>query len=117
MKDLEKVYDEEISPLMTKIIEVCNREKIPMFAEFQYADDGMCKTHLNHDGHPLFHHLEVLTRCRCEGGLNVDNYIMWLQRHAREHGHSSVCLKLLGVPESPDKSNDNIEAEETRRSE
>lgn len=36
--DLEKVYDEQISPLMTKIIEICQEHRIPMVASFQYAN-------------------------------------------------------------------------------
>lgn len=44
----ERVYDSEISPLMTKIIEICKREKIPMVATFAYANDDekvhMCTT-------------------------------------------------------------------------
>lgn len=35
--DKEAVYDAEIAPLMTKIIEVCKRERIPFVAVFQYA--------------------------------------------------------------------------------
>jgi len=34
-KDSEKIYDEQISPLMTKIIAVCKENNIPMFSSFQ----------------------------------------------------------------------------------
>lgn len=34
MSDKEKVYDEQIAPLMAKIIEICKTEGIPMFADF-----------------------------------------------------------------------------------
>jgi hypothetical protein len=48
--DEEAVYDEEISPLMTKIIEICKRRGIPLMAVFQYAkrdaDYGYCTTNL-----------------------------------------------------------------------
>lgn len=37
--DLEQVYDDEISPLMAQIIEICKRENMPMVASFQYARD------------------------------------------------------------------------------
>jgi len=44
----EDVYDNEIAPLMTKIIEVAKRAKIPMFATFQYTEPdeeaGFCTT-------------------------------------------------------------------------
>lgn len=34
MYDKESVYDNEIAPLMAKIIEICNREGMPMAAQF-----------------------------------------------------------------------------------
>ncbi|MCI0526392.1 MAG: hypothetical protein L0Y56_02920, partial [Nitrospira sp.] len=36
--DLEKVYDKQIAPLMTKIIAICKKHKLPMVASFQCAD-------------------------------------------------------------------------------
>jgi hypothetical protein len=47
--DLEEVYDKEIAPLMTKIIEVCKAHNMPMVASFNYAcpnenDEEMCTT-------------------------------------------------------------------------
>lgn len=51
--DLESVYDNEISPLMSQIIEICNRHKMPMLATFMYQhlhgeseDDSYCTTFL-----------------------------------------------------------------------
>jgi hypothetical protein len=38
--DEEKVYDEQIAPLITKIIMICMKHKIPMAATFQYAYTG-----------------------------------------------------------------------------
>ena len=38
--DLEKVYDEQINPLMAQIIEVCKQHNMPFIASFQYASDG-----------------------------------------------------------------------------
>jgi len=34
--DLESVYDSEIAPLMTQIIEICKRVEMPMLATFCY---------------------------------------------------------------------------------
>lgn len=50
--DLENVYDEEIAPLMTKIIEICKAHKLPMLATFMYGyrqdddDHDFCTTML-----------------------------------------------------------------------
>lgn len=47
--DLEDVYDEQISPLMTQIIEICKKHDMPMLCTFQYAHndeqgDAQCTT-------------------------------------------------------------------------
>lgn len=42
----ERVYDEQIAPLMDQIIAICKEHKLPVFAAFQYVEDGMCTTAL-----------------------------------------------------------------------
>jgi hypothetical protein len=49
--DLEAIYDAEIAPLMTKISNICQAHKMPMFAAFLYMNDpdgdsGVCSTNL-----------------------------------------------------------------------
>lgn len=34
MYDKERVYDEQIAPLMSEIIEICKKENIPLTAQF-----------------------------------------------------------------------------------
>lgn len=50
--DLESVYDNEISPLMRQIIDICKQHEMPMVCSFAFqndADDGVgaCTTVLN----------------------------------------------------------------------
>jgi hypothetical protein len=67
--DKEKVYDEQISPIMTKIIEIAKREKISFACTYAIRDDGepdgwlFCST--VHDHHhdkqiPYLHKIEEL---------------------------------------------------------
>jgi hypothetical protein len=49
----EDVYDDEISPLVQKIIEICKENKIPAIMSFAYAANeeegtGCCTTLLNY---------------------------------------------------------------------
>lgn len=65
--DLESVYDAEIAPLMTKIIDICKAHKLPMFATFLYlndpdGDDGICTTNLMFDERPIPQKLQDLAR-------------------------------------------------------
>lgn len=65
--DLEAVYDSEIAPLMTLIIEICKAHKLPMFATFLYmndpdGDDGVCTTNLMFEDRPIPEKLLNLAR-------------------------------------------------------
>lgn len=55
--DKEDIYDEQIAPLMTKIIAICKGEQIPMAAQFylkeEREDDGQpmyCTTYIRPPG-------------------------------------------------------------------
>lgn len=50
IKNNEFVYDEQINPLMAKIIAICREHKIPMAATFEYAPGDFCSTLLPFDG-------------------------------------------------------------------
>ena len=97
----EKIYDEEISPLMNKIIEICNDKEIPFFATFEFNDGEFCTSASRKNGHIILNHYEALRQCIQDNRVNVDKYIFWLKQIASETGHSSVHLKLLGVNENP----------------
>lgn len=62
----EKAYDAEIFPLMTKIIEICKREKIAMLCNFQLQgkteqEDQYCTTALlGDDYNPTERQLKAL---------------------------------------------------------
>lgn len=44
-KTKEQIYDEQISPLMTQIIEICKRHKIAHVCSFSLDfDEGLCCT-------------------------------------------------------------------------
>lgn len=103
MEDKETIYDEQIAPLMTQLLEVCQREGIPMFASFQYSDEGFCTSALS-TGHCVFAHHRALAQCAEPGGVNVDKYMNWVAKDARKNGHSSMYLKMSGIPLTPDET-------------
>jgi hypothetical protein len=102
MDDKEHIYDEEIAPLMTKIIEICKREQIPMFADFQYSDVDFCTTLIypDVDGRNVVMNLyNVLSRCRIDEGVNIDSFFFHLARNY--DNQSSIVMKLLGKEPKP----------------
>lgn len=94
MMDLESVYDEEISPLVTRIIEICKKHDIPMFAEFQYSDDGYCRTALSDGGSGIFRHLNALSQCIEGTGVNIDKYMFWCLKESKNSGIKSSSIFL-----------------------
>ena len=98
MIDKEKVYDEEIFPLMEKIVNICNKHDIPLFATFQYNDGGFCSTSMSKKGHSVFFYLDAIKQCIQDDSINIDKFMMWVIDRAKKTGHSSLILKQLGVP-------------------
>ena len=47
--DLEEIYDDQIAPLMTQIIAICAKHKLPIAATFEYATDDFCTTTMGFD--------------------------------------------------------------------
>lgn len=101
MDDKEAIYDEQIAPLMSQLLEVCQREGVPMFASFQYSDEGFCTSALS-TGHCVFDHYRALAQCAESGGVNVDKFMNWVAKNAYKNGHSSMYLKMAGVPLAPE---------------
>lgn len=96
MENKEKIYDEQIAPLMAKIIEICKKEDIAIFAEFQIADNDFCTTLISNKNkhHCLFPLLNALISCMEGTGINIDKFYIWLSQ--KYSNKSSVIMKLLG---------------------
>ncbi len=55
-KDNEQVYDEQIHPLVERILEVCQANNLPMIASFQFVGHGtVTSTILPGGSHPNFY--------------------------------------------------------------
>lgn len=97
MEDKEKIYDEEIKPLMRKIIECCKKNGIPVFATFQYSDNFFCTTAIwESKKHAIFDYYEATRQCIQDSGVNVDRYILWLLEITKGKKHSSIFIDRLG---------------------
>lgn len=106
MKDKENIYDEKIAPLMTQIIDICKENQLPFFASFQYADNDFCTSGGRMKGHPVFEYYEAIKQCMELEGINIDKFMFWVMRGAREKGHSSIILSQLDIPTLPNKENE-----------
>ena len=124
----EKIYDEQISPLLKQVIEICKEHKIPMIANFGFdpvpelskedqdlVDDGdicmpadsshTCLLGEEYDYHWVYEHMNVLHQCRTYNkSVNIDKYFFWLIKEIEKRGgHSSLFLNKMGVSVSTGK--------------
>jgi len=98
MENKEQIYDEQIAPLMAKIIEICKAEQIPMFAEFQFADFDFCTSCIYPDveGRNVTTKLyNELSRCKMEEGVNIDQFFFHIAKNYPNK--SSIVMKMMGV--------------------
>lgn len=82
----EQVYDEQLYPLMEKVIAICREHEIPLVCTFQYGDDGedamLCTT--------------VITTFQRTHALMLDL--------ARHHGPKTATVLMETVETMPDGS-------------
>jgi len=78
MQDKEKIYDEEISPLMKQIISICKEKELPMFCAFQFNDDGMSISEI--PGHIVFKVCHAAVLSRQGASFNIDKLLIWIIR-------------------------------------
>ena len=65
--DLEKLYDEQVSPLVAQILEICQKNELPMAISFQYKSDGeeefeFCNSAVLPETRPISEELEKIWR-------------------------------------------------------
>lgn len=112
MGEREDFYDREVAPVLRELAKKCQDAKISLVAmvEWEPGETGRTATIRGDAGFGL-----RMAHAAMQARGNVDSLIFAIQRYAIEHGHSSVCLHLLGVPTSPEASehsstNDRSEA-------
>lgn len=92
-KTPEQIYDEEIAPALLKIGKRCEELGFSIAASVEWKWGETGQTIFLADGHSA-KQLLVHWAIKCHG--NVDSLIMAIDRHSQKHGHSSICLKMLG---------------------
>ncbi len=91
--DHELIYDTEIAPQLMAIAKRCEKLGIPFIAAVEYAPGKMGKTEVRI---PESGFQQTLVHWAARAMGNVDKLFIAVDRHAREHGHSSVYLQMLG---------------------
>lgn len=92
----EAFYDNEIAPVLLELMRKCNAQGMPFLATVEY-NPGEYGTSADLPARPArslpMDWAHVASRCMG----NADTLIGHLVMQARERGHASVYLKMLGV--------------------
>lgn len=92
MSKAENFYDREIAPALLKLARKCEDHGLSMVAvtEWEPGETGrtVCLSEASGVGIRI-----VELSAKATG--NVDALILALMKYGRDHGHNSVCLKLL----------------------
>jgi Zn-finger domain-containing protein len=76
MKNKEKIYDEQISPLLREAAELCQKNDIPFFSEAQFSKTGFCQS-TNIMKKNVFKTYNAISQCKQEDTINIDKFLMW----------------------------------------
>jgi len=95
----ELSYDRNIAPALADVARSCHAAGLSLVAavEWDWGECGSTFSFQERIGPQLSN-----ARAAIIGGLNADAIIGALMDYARQHGHSSILLKQLGVPLTPE---------------
>lgn len=88
----EEFYDKEIAPELMRLSKLCVERGMPFVADVGF-EGGKGSTRFVPEGCTDVTILFTWWASRARG--NADTLIWAIQRHAREHGHNSACLRLM----------------------
>jgi len=95
-EEREAYYDAEIAPVLMDLGKACEERGLTLLAMCQWAPDEGGSTKGVPAGQRDCHVRSVMYAMEAKG--NADLLFMALARDAKEQGHSSAVLKMLGVP-------------------
>jgi len=101
MTTKEEFYDQVIAPKLLAIGKECQDNGLGFSAAVEYEPHSLGRTSCwPKDASFAIRLVDIAIQVHG----NVDQLIWALMRHGRENGHSSVCLRILGVPETPEET-------------
>lgn len=104
MTDGEKYYDEHIAPKLLDMAKDARAHGMNFLAIVEWAPGEHGRTHYCVEGTQGVPFRMANWAARCNG--NVDSFLMAVQRYAMKHGHGSIFLAQLGIPEKPSQPAD-----------
>ena len=98
MTDGEKWYDEHLAPKLLELAKDAHKHGLSFLAVVEWETGETGRTAWMQEAHGLPIRMANVA-AQTKG--NVDAFWMWVQRYAKEHGHSSIFLDQQGIPQKP----------------
>lgn len=95
---IERVYEEDIHPLVERVALICKQYNLPMFLSIQDGPTSIRTTCLNSKDSRKIQELYFLNQ-----SWDFDQFINKMIDIAKVHGHDSKWLSAMGIPEKPKK--------------
>lgn len=100
----EEFYDAEIAPALASLAARCHENGMAFVALVDWSPEDVGATvQLVERSSPQARWARYAALCRG----NVDTLIMALMKEAGTSGHSSMCLRMLGVSEKPEQATES----------
>lgn len=98
MTDNERFYDTEIAPKLLELARACQERGMSFTANVEYDPGETGRTGILQPDASI---KQRIAHWAAAANGNVDSFMFAVMRHAREHGHSSAILNMLGVKLKP----------------
>ena len=96
--DNEDIYALEIHPLIEELTDICKQYELPMFCTVQDGHSSFRTTCVNEQNSGWY---KIRLMCYLHQTWDIDDFLYYLIKDARENGHKSKFLKGMGIPEKP----------------
>jgi len=88
----ERVYDQQIAPLLLQAAQLCQQHDMPLVAQVEYQPGDFGLTYYLKPEHGLSMHLLYWA---AKAKNNFDAFMRPVLNHAEERGHTSSYLAIL----------------------
>lgn len=94
----EQIYNEDIAPKLAELGLLCSENGMSLVASVEYEPDQLGETRHLAPNHTF---ASVLVSMAIASAGSVDALMLAISAYAKQHGHTSVVLQLLGKTSSP----------------
>lgn len=94
-REQEEIYNTDIHPLVERITLICKQSGMPMFMTFQDGSDSFRTSCINKDN-SAFEKFKL--HMMVNDTWSLDELISAIIEDAKKHGHNSLYLRAMGIP-------------------